>query len=481
VGKKVILVLLTVLSWSYTTVWETNEDPRKEQELRRENDKVNRNRIRHESEMPQARTFADGLEFLECNKNTDNWFLQIETFDPHEPFFTQPEWQNLYPEIAKYQGKIGDWPNCCPVMPSETKEDIEHVRRCYAALVSMCDYYLGTILDFMDEHDMWKDTMLIVNTDHGFLLGEHDWWTKVIMPPYEEISHTPLFIYDPISRHQGERRTALTSAIDLPVTILDFFGITVPEDMQGLSLMPIIRENATGHNGVLFGIHACQVAVTDGRYTYFRAPRLEQEKKCYDYTLMPTRMKERFSVEDVQKAVLVHPKAGTKECPVLKIPGQLGYYSSVNYGTKLYDLLNDPEQLHPIDNPMEESRMANLMVLLMELADSPDEQYERLGLPKKLEITPQWILESRIEEKRVQTPDFLNRLNWEQNAINAWRGMKAILPKQDIDGIAVALKNLTQNRKDGEHLVLSDISTAFKTVMPSEQGIKLSYVINLSA
>ena len=48
---------------------------------------------------------------------------------------------------------------------------MEHVRYEYAALVSMCDAYLGKVLDFMDEHDMWKDTLLIVNTDHGYLSG----------------------------------------------------------------------------------------------------------------------------------------------------------------------------------------------------------------------------------------------------------------------------------------------------------------------
>ncbi len=37
----------------------------------------------------------------------------------------------------------------------------------------MCDYSLGRILDLMDEYDLWKDTMLIVGTDHGFLLAEH--------------------------------------------------------------------------------------------------------------------------------------------------------------------------------------------------------------------------------------------------------------------------------------------------------------------
>ena len=41
-----------------------------------------------------------------------------------------------------------------------------------------CDESLGRVLDLMDKHDMWKDTLLIVCTDHGFLLGEHGWWAK---------------------------------------------------------------------------------------------------------------------------------------------------------------------------------------------------------------------------------------------------------------------------------------------------------------
>lgn len=67
----------------------------------------------------------------------------------------------------------------------------------YRALLSMCDKYLGKVLDMMDKYDMWKDTMLIVNTDHGFMLGEHLWWAKGVMPLYNEMANTPLFIWDP--------------------------------------------------------------------------------------------------------------------------------------------------------------------------------------------------------------------------------------------------------------------------------------------
>ena len=67
----------------------------------------------------------------------------------------------------------------------------------YAALVSMCDASLGRVLDLMDELEAVDDTLLIVNTDHGFLLGEHDWWAKNKQPWYNELARTPLFIWDP--------------------------------------------------------------------------------------------------------------------------------------------------------------------------------------------------------------------------------------------------------------------------------------------
>ena len=67
----------------------------------------------------------------------------------------------------------------------------------------MCDTYLGKVLDAMDELDLWKDTLLIVNTDHGFLLGEHDWWAKVAQPFYEEVAHYATLYLGPASGRGG--------------------------------------------------------------------------------------------------------------------------------------------------------------------------------------------------------------------------------------------------------------------------------------
>ncbi len=84
-----------------------------------------------------ARTFAMGLELMRTNACEDNWFLHIETFDPHEPYFTQQHYKDLYPH--DYAGPHFDWPPYCEVQ--ESPEQVQHVRYENAALISMCDTY----------------------------------------------------------------------------------------------------------------------------------------------------------------------------------------------------------------------------------------------------------------------------------------------------------------------------------------------------
>ena len=83
---------------------------------------------------------------------------------------------------------------------------VDYVRTVYHALLSMCDAMLGRVLDMFDKYDMWEDTMLIVNTDHGFMMAEHDWWGKVVMPFFQEVAHIPFYIYVPPSHRGGRHR-----------------------------------------------------------------------------------------------------------------------------------------------------------------------------------------------------------------------------------------------------------------------------------
>ena len=339
-------------------------------------DCINRQVMPTEDAQPQSRTFTAGIEFIRRNAGADKWFLQLETFDPHEPFFTQAKYKDLYPH--RYFGPHFDWPPYRAVQ--ETPEEIHHVRMEYAALLSMCDAQLGRVLDVMDELDLWKDTMLIVNTDHGFLLNEHDCWAKCWAPFYQEVAHTPLFVHDPrCPQADGQRRTSLVQTIDLAPTLLEFFGIDRPADMQGVPLRRTIENDTPIREAGLFGQFGGYVNCTDGRYVYMRAPVTQDNTPLNHYTLMPTHMRQPFSPQELRGAQLARPFSFTKDAPVLKVPGT-AWNANFSRGSMLFDIQEDPGQQRPISDPKIEKMMIDMMVGLMKSNDCPPEQYERLGL-----------------------------------------------------------------------------------------------------
>ena len=340
-------------------------------------DWINRQHLGTPDMQPQTVTFANGLEFIETNHDQENWYLQIETFDPHEPFFSHEEFKRLYPH--NWDGPQFDWPPYDRV--SESPDAVAHVRYEYAALLSMCDRSLGRVLDMMDRHRMWDDTMLIVNTDHGYLLGEHDWWAKCIQPFYNEVAHIPLFIWDPRSRKRGVRNDSLVQTIDLPATLLEYFGVPLPEDMHGVPLRETLETGASVRDYCLFGVHGSHVNCTDGRFVYMRAPTSEENGPLYEYTVMPTHMRSMFSVQELQHAELAQPFSFTKGVPLLRIPAAKSPWSSANrYGTLLFDNEADPLQQAPLHDNAIENRLTEAMVDLMRANDAPAEQYARLGL-----------------------------------------------------------------------------------------------------
>lgn len=346
---------------------------------------VNRQFIREEKDFPSVKCFAHALEFLEANRDADNWFLHLETFDPHEPFFAPERFKK--PFETGWNGPVRDWPRYGRV--DELPDECEELRANYYAVVSLCDFLLGQLLDYFDQHDLWKDTALILTTDHGFLLGEHDFWAKNRMNMYEEIVHIPMFIAAPDQKVPGVRRSALTQTIDLAPTFLDLFGVAPPPEMQGKSLLPLLKKEQNLREAALFGYFGGAINSTDGRYTYHRYPENPRDQKVYQYTLMPTHIWDRFSVEELQSISLASPFEFTKGVQTMKIPmintspmfNNYGPGSLLESETRLYDLIADPGQERPLVDSEVEKRMIRLMASLMRENNAPPEAYSRVRIP----------------------------------------------------------------------------------------------------
>lgn len=335
----------------------------------------NRERQRTEEEMSGTRTAQAGLEFLKEHVEKDSWFLQIECFDPHEPFYVPQKYRALYdlPEEETL-----NWPRYGRVASEDYREDLQNAAREYAALMTMCDVHLGLILDFMDAHDMWKDTVLIVNTDHGFLLGEHEWLGKNFPPPYDELAHLPFYFHVP-GIAEGGRCEQLATTVDIAPTLLELFGCdqTPMGEMDGRSLLPAL-EGKPVREWALFGVHGCYTGITDGRMTYLKAEQNE-DAPLYEYTLMPTNIRGYFSEDQLRRGELVEGTRFTNGIPCIRYP-VVKIYQTAKLKDRLYDLKKDPEQLKNLSGSPEETVWKDKLTNALKQVQAPQEEFFRLGL-----------------------------------------------------------------------------------------------------
>ncbi|MCI8622424.1 MAG: sulfatase [Provencibacterium sp.] len=322
---------------------------------------------------PTPRCFMRAMEFLENNHSADNWHLHLEVFDPHEPFVCPKKYRDLYQDDWKGPYHF-DWPPYAAV--TEGPEAVQHIRRSYAGVLSMADVWLGKLLDKMDELDMWKDTVLILTTDHGHLLGEHGYWAKNYMFDYRELAQLPLFICAP-SVSPG-RRQALTASMDIMPTLMQLHGARLPDGVHGRSLCHLLHQEESHHDAVLYGYFGKDINLFNGRYTYCRQPL--NGSVVHRHTLMPTSTAGFIDREQLQRAEMGIFLRYCHDIPQLRIAVPSHRHADAPDFNPIYDLDSDPWQEHPLRSPGLEKNLEETMGRLLDRFDAPDCQYVRTGL-----------------------------------------------------------------------------------------------------
>lgn len=109
----------------------------------------------------------------------------------------------------------------------------------YLACIAAVDKSVGEVLDFLRENGLDKNTIVFYASDQGFYLGEHGWFDKRFM--FEESYRTPLLVTWPGVTKPETVNKDMVSNIDIPETILEMAGAPVPSDMQGMSMVQILK------------------------------------------------------------------------------------------------------------------------------------------------------------------------------------------------------------------------------------------------
>ena len=183
------------------------------------------------------RVFTMATKFLQTADKGQPFLLMVDCFDPHEPWDPPEKYVSLYDE--GYDGPE-------PIVPNYAdagwigERELERMKALYAAEVTMTDRWLGNFLDKLDTTGLAENTLLILLSDHGVALGEHNATGKPFWALYPELTDIPFFIRHPEGKGAGQTSDYFASTHDVAPTALSFMGMEPEEPMDGQDLTVLL-------------------------------------------------------------------------------------------------------------------------------------------------------------------------------------------------------------------------------------------------
>lgn len=326
-----------------------------------------------------ARVMTGAVRWLEENAGREPFFLQVESFDVHEPFHVPEPYASMYGDGSR-RDEFTVWPpyqdteQMARFMAETTPEELAFIWSQYAGKLTMVDRWLGELLGTLDELSLWEDTVVVVTTDHGHDLGERGVFGKSY-PHYDSHANIPLFIWHPKYPGDGGSISALTSTVDLFATVLEVSGAPSLDHSHSRSLLPILEDGTTEiREALLYGTFGQGVCATDGEWSLFKSP--EHEGPLYYYSSMIFRSLTEDTVASADDSGFFIPGVDLTQW---RVPVQTEPLSQRDF---LFHRAIDPQQNENLweKEPGERTRMLEVSRGLLEEEGTPPEQYARLGL-----------------------------------------------------------------------------------------------------
>ena len=237
----------------------------------------------------------------ELADSAEPWLFAVGFFKPHLPFAAPKSYFDLHadgvPDLEPEVAARRDWPSGWHRSgefrgnyghdgrdPDGDPDYVRELRVAYAAAVSYVDTQVGRVLQALNEHGLEDNTIVVVWSDHGFLLGEHAIWGKHCL--YEHSLRAPLIIRHPGLERPGEISEATVETIDLFPTLADLCGLQAPDGLDGLSLRPQLEDPAAASSKPAFGYWGNRRTIRDDRWRLIVAGDGDQAE-LFDYQTDP--------------------------------------------------------------------------------------------------------------------------------------------------------------------------------------------------
>ncbi len=234
---------------------------------------------------PTYWTGQTAVELIHNYNRDQPLFLKVSFARPHSPYDPPQRYLDMYKDAKIPEPYIGDW--CHNLDSVQEGPDAAfsnfgtshavNSRRHYYANITFIDHMVGEIIKALKEKGMYENAIICFTSDHGDMLGDHHHWRKTY--PYEGSANIPYLLkwpagYD-INLARGSKLENVVELRDFLPTFLDAAGESIPADMDGISLLNLIKDPSSPWRSYIDLEHAtCYsrenywCALTDGTWKY---------------------------------------------------------------------------------------------------------------------------------------------------------------------------------------------------------------------
>ena len=191
---------------------------------------------------------AKAVELIKKDRDKP-FFLAIGLHKPHDPFVAPQKYFDLYsneectpPRVPEgweqpYPFTFGGWTEQFNKFSDQDKREF---LRAYFAATSFVDAQVGKLVAALEETGQRDNTLIVLFGDHGYHLGEHNWWNKVTL--FELGTRAPFIISGPAVKNPGAQSNAFVEFIDIYPTLADIFGLNdIPDNLDGQSFSSLLE------------------------------------------------------------------------------------------------------------------------------------------------------------------------------------------------------------------------------------------------
>ncbi len=246
---------------------------------------------------PTSWTMTRAIDFLKNRDQDKPFFLNISFARPHSPYVPPQPYFDMYINDETPPPYISDWAsmhdrsedavNVNAWRGRMTPKQVHRARSGYYGEISFIDTQIGRLMNWMRrfQGQAYRNTWFVFISDHGDMQGDHNLWRKTYA--YEGSARIPFIIVPPASMKRPERKIAeeVVELRDIMPTLLDAVGLSIPNTVDGMSVLPVMNKTNTDWRLYIQGEHCTCYSreqemqyVTNGDRKFIWFPRTDMEQ-----------------------------------------------------------------------------------------------------------------------------------------------------------------------------------------------------------